>query len=247
MALEAQHNSLAAQHTLTRPLLSTTAVDQTIAPPIHNHSPTVLHQEVHTMAPESNAFHGSYTSLAKDCRHIIHYSTPSALEVKLSRPADTYSEPPDWKDEYAPQDFVCISANTLLCRTCEQAMRHERQDAAEAYANIYDGERYADGTTEEIVKAATRRHRLATAAAANFADRMYDRRNTIAQAQAVAAREQKWEAGRKVRFAVAEGMGSGERRKRPKLKRNAIVLGPPPSRPSDSAISLPVRAKEEQS
>lgn len=126
-------------------------------------------------------------------------------------------------------------------------MRHERRDAAAAYATIYDGERYEDGTTEEIVKAATLRHRLATAAAVNFDDCMYDRKNTIAQAQTVAAREKKWEAGRQVRFTVAEGTGAGERRKRPKLKRDAIVLGPPPSGPSDSAISLPVRAKEEQS
>ena len=73
----------------------------------------------------------------------------------------------------------------------------------------------------------------------NFDDRMADRTNTISQAEAVAARVKKWEAGKRVTFAVEEGMGPGEKEKRKKKKKAPIILGPP----SDSAISLPVRTK----
>jgi len=59
---------------------------------------------------------------------------------------------------------------------------------------------------------------------------------------AVAARQKKWEAGRRVTFAVEEGMGPGEEEeeKEKKETKAPIILGPP----SDSAISLPMRAKE---
>ena len=192
------------------------------------------------MAPDPLGFNGSYTSLARDCRHVIHHSTSSELELKLSRPADTYGTPPDWEDEYHPFDFVCISADTFLCPTCEQAMRDERLEAELAYLFIYD-DGNDDGSEEsfEDRKAAAQYHRAATMRVVNFHDRMADRTNTISQAEAVAARQKKWEAGRRVTFAVEEGMGPGEEED-VKGKKSPIILGPP----SDSAISLPVHAKE---
>ena len=195
------------------------------------------------MAPDPHGFNGSYTSLARDCRHVIHHSTPSELELKLSRPADTYGTPADWEDEYPPVDFVCISANTFLCPTCEQAMRDDRLEAELAYQFIYD-DGNDDGTEEsfEDRKAAAQYHRAATIRVVNFEDRMADRTNTISQAEAVAARQKKWEAGRRVTFAVEEGMGPGEG-ECTKEKKSPIILGPP----SDSAISLPMRAKEHSS
>jgi hypothetical protein len=195
------------------------------------------------MAPDPNGFNGSYASLAQDCRHVIHHSIPSELELKLGRPADTYGMPTDWEDEYPPADFVCISANTFLCPTCEQTMRDERLEAELAYHFIYnDGN--DDGTEEsfEDRKAAAQYHRAATIRVVNFDDRMADCTNTILQAEAVAAREKKWEAGRRVKFDVEEGIGPGEEEER-KEKESPIILGPP----ADSATSLPMRAKEHSS
>ena len=194
------------------------------------------------MAPDPNGFNGSYTSVAKDCGHVIHYSTPSELELKLSRPADTYGTPPDWEDEYPPVEFVAVSANTFLCPTCEQAMRDEREEAMLAYQFIYDGGN-GDESEEDFDdrKAAAQYYRAATARVVNFDDRMADRTNTISQAEAVAARVKKWEAGKRVTFAVEEGMGPGEKEERKKKKKAPIILGPP----SDSAISLPMRVKED--
>jgi hypothetical protein len=194
------------------------------------------------MTPDPNGFNGSYTSLTKDCHHVIHHSTPSESELKLSRPADTYGTPPDWEDEYPPVDFVCISANTFLCSTCEQAMRDEREEAEVAYQLIWNGGN-DDGSEERgnDLDAAAQYHRATTARVVNFDDRMADRTNTISQAEAVAARQKKWEAGRRVTFAVDDDMGPGEEQKGEKKKKSPIVLGPP----SDSAISLPMRAKED--
>jgi hypothetical protein len=194
------------------------------------------------MAPDPNAFHGSYTSRALDCNHVIHYSVPSALEIKLSCPADTYSEPLDWEDEYPPVAFECVSANTLLCPKCEEAMRVERAAAARAYALIWaDG--YGDWTEEflrgEESQYAAERDRAAAAKVANFEGRMADRTNTISQSEAKVAREQAWEAKKKVSFAVEEGKGAGEGKKKKKALKSPFILGPP----TDSAISLPVRAK----
>jgi hypothetical protein len=195
------------------------------------------------MAPDPNGFNGSYTSLTQDCRHVIHHSIPSELELKLSRPADTYGTSPDCEDEYPPVDFVCISANTFLCPKCEQDMRDDRLEAELAYQFIYD-DGNDDGTEEsfEDRKAAAQYHRAATMRVVNFEDRMADRTNTTTQAEAVAARQKKWEAGRRVTFAVEEGMGPGDEVER-KNKKSPIILGPP----ADSAISLPVRAKEHSS
>ena len=194
------------------------------------------------MAPDPEGFNGSYTTLAKDCGHVIHYSTPSELELKLSRPADTYGTPPDWEDEYPPVDFVCVSANTFLCSTCEQAMRDERVEAELAYQFVYDDGK-GDCTEEgfQDCKVAAQYHRAATLRVVNFDDRMADRTNTISQAAAVAVREKRWEARRKVRFAVDEGMGPGEEEEA-KGKKSPITLGTR----SDSAISLPVRTKKDR-
>lgn len=157
------------------------------------------------MAPDPNAYHGSYTSLAMDCKHVIHFSVPSALEIKLSRPASTYSEPLDWDDQYPPIDFVCESANTLLCPSCEAAMRKELRDAEANYKAVWaDGNgdsRNETGERSPEHKDAARRYNRAVVKVANFEDRMANRANTISQAAAKAAKEQMWEAGREVKFA----------------------------------------------
>lgn len=157
------------------------------------------------MSRDPNAFHGSYTSLAMDCKHVIHFSVPSALEIKLSRPADTYSKPLDWDDQYAPIAFVCESANTLLCPSCEAAMRKELRDADANYKYVWaDGNgdsRNETGERSAEHKDAARRYNRAAAKVANFEDRMADRANTISQAAAKAAKEQQWEAAREVKFA----------------------------------------------
>lgn len=148
------------------------------------------------MAPDPNAFNGGYTSVAKKCGHVIHYSTPSELELKLSRPAGTYGTPPDWEDEYLPVDFVCVSANTFLCPTCEQAMRDDRIEAELAYQFIYDdGKGGCTAGAFEDCKAAAQYHRAATLRAVNFDDRTANRTNTISQAEAVAAARQGEEVG----------------------------------------------------
>jgi hypothetical protein len=189
------------------------------------------------MAPDPNAFHGSYTSRALDCNHVIYQSVPSALEIKLSRPADTYSEPLDWEDEYPPVAFECVSANTLLCPKCEEAMRVERAAAARAYALIWaDGygdwvEGYLRG--EDRLYAAER-YRAAAAKVANFEGRMADRTNTISQTKAKAAREQAWEAKKKASFAVEEGEGAGEELKKQKALKSPIILARRLTRPSRS-------------
>ena len=157
------------------------------------------------MAPDPNAYHGSYTSLAMDCKHVIHFSVPSALEIKLSRPANTYSEPLDWDDQYPPIDFVCESANTLLCPSCEAAMRKELRDAEANYKAVWakgNGDsRNETGERSAEHKDAARRYNRAVVKVANFEARMADRANTISQAAAKAAKEKQWEAGREVKFA----------------------------------------------
>lgn len=195
------------------------------------------------MAPDPLAFQGSYTSRAADCNHVIHFSVPSALEIKLSRPADIYSEPLDWDDEYPPVHFECVSANTLLCPKCEGEMYAERGRAARSYARrlwIASGDLDEDGvrTDSGKCKIAAHRDRVAALRVANFEGRMAGRTNTILQTEAKAARERKWEESRKVVFAVPEGQGAGETKR---VKKTPVILGPP----TDSAIDLPVRAKED--
>lgn len=159
-----------------------------------------------TMAPDSSAYRGSYTSLAHDCHHVIHYSVPSAQSINLS-------------DEYHPCDFVCVSANTLLCTSCENAMRAERDAAAEAYNLIW-----ACGETDDE---AAKRYNVAAIKVANFEGRMADRNVLISQGEALKAREAKWVASRRVKFDVEEGMGAGERVVKKEKKKQAIILGPP--------------------
>jgi hypothetical protein len=183
---------------------------------------------------------GSFTGLAKDCGHVIHYSVPGALELRLSRTTRTHSEPADWD----PADFVYVSTNTFLCAECEQAMHDEREHAKWLYQFIYDnckGDINEEGFSGPNRVAAAQYHRSTTLRVVNFEDRMADRTNTILQAEAVAARQKKWEAAKKVSFAVEEGAGPGEKQKRRrKEKKVPLVQGPA----SDSAISLPMRGKE---
>lgn len=165
------------------------------------------------------------------------------MEIKLSRPADTYSEPLDWEDEYPPVHFECVSANTLLCPKCVEEMYAERGRAARSYARRLwraTGDLDEDGlrTDTRKCKKAAKRDRVAALRVANFEGRMADRTNTISQTEAKAAREQKWEASKKISFAVEEGQAPGEKKRE---KKEPIILGPP----TDSAISLPVRAKQE--
>lgn len=204
-------------------------------------------QQVDTnMAPDQNANHGSYTSMAMDCKHAVYHSVPSALSAQLSRPADTYSEPLDWEDEYEPSDFVSISANILLCNDCEEVMRAELRDAAEAYSLIWtDGGNNAGPPTEES-KAASDRYVQASIKVANFEARMADRENGIAHSQA-----KKANAAKKVKFAVEEGEGAGEKPKQKKEKLPAIALGwvevdhpaPPPAQQDETQYVFAHRPK----
>lgn len=187
------------------------------------------------MAPNPNSSSSSYTTLAKDCLHVIQEPVPSPADSKLSRPA--YKDGTSLDSE---EDEYPISTNTLLCPWCEQDIRELRQEAELAYEFLYDsgkGERNAD------LHEAAGYHRISTMRVVNFDDRMADRTNTVAQVEAVAAREEKWEAGKRVSFAVEEGMGPGEKGKKKMEKKAAIILGPP----SDSTYSFPspVRAKED--
>lgn len=186
------------------------------------------------MAPGLNGFYGSYTTLAMDCKHVIHHSTPSNLEVKLSRPADTYSKPPDWEDRYPPVDFVCISANTFLCPACEEAMRWELREAEEYYNTIWakGDSRDETGVASFALKHGAWRYRKAALKLANFEARMAARSNSISQAAAIAELEQKWEAQKKVHFDVEEGQGAGEKPKQ--VKKVRIVM----AKPRDSAVEL---------
>jgi len=177
------------------------------------------------MAPDPTAYHGSSTTLAMDCKHVIHYSVPSALSIQLSRPADTYGTASDWEDGYEPTEFVCLSANTLLCNDCEEIMRTELRDAAEAYSLIWADRVGSSSPPNEASKAASDRYVQAAIEVANFEGRMADRENTISQADAKKAKEQKWEAGKKVRFNIEEGEGAGEKPKKEKEKMPAIALG----------------------
>jgi len=77
------------------------------------------------MLSDTNDSQGSYTGLAKDCRHVIRHSVPGPLELRLLRPARTHSEPADWD----PADFVYVLTDTFLCPACEQAMYDQREDA----------------------------------------------------------------------------------------------------------------------
>jgi hypothetical protein len=190
---------------------------------------------------DSNNSDGSFTGLAKDCGHVIHYSVPGPLELRLSRPTRTHSEPADWD----PADFVYVSTNTFLCAECEQAMHDEREHAEWLYQFIYDngkGDINEEGFSGPNRVAAAQYHRSTTLRVVNFEDRMADRTNTISQAMAVAARQKKWEAAKKVSFAVEEGVGLGQKqKKRRKEKKVPLVQSPA----SDSAISLPMRGKED--
>jgi hypothetical protein len=173
------------------------------------------------MGSDSNNFDGSFTGLAKDCGHVIHYSVPGPLELRLSRPTRTHSEPADWD----PADFVYVSTNTFLCAECEQAMHDEREHAEWLYQFIYDddkGDIDEEGFSGPNRVAAARYHRSSTLRVVNFEDRMADRTNTISQAEAVAARQKKWEAAKKVSFAVEEGVGPGRSRRGGRRKRRHL-------------------------
>lgn len=182
-------------------------------------------QAQRNIAPDPNGCHGSTAYLAMDCNHVVHYSVPSAFTIQLSRPADTYGEPLDWEDEYPPTDFVCLDANTFLCDDCEADMRAELRDATNAYSQIWAGRRASSGDPTPASKIAADRYVQAAMNVANFEARMADRENTISQTNALIAKEKRWEAGKKVKFAVEEGQGAGEKPKPKKEKLPAIALG----------------------
>ena len=177
------------------------------------------------MTPDPNAYHGSCTTLAADCKHFVHHSVPSALSIQLSRPADTYGDALDWEDEYEPSDFVCVSAEPLLCNDCEEAMRAELREATHAYSLIWADRVDSTEPPTVVSKAASDRYVQATINAANFEARMADRENKSTQPDTKKALEQKWEAGKKVKFAVEEGEGAGEKPKPKKERLPAIALG----------------------
>lgn len=184
------------------------------------------------MAPDPNAYCGSYTGLAMDCKHVIHYSVPSALSIKLSRPTDTYGPALNWEDEYPPEDFVCVSANTLLCPVCEKTMRAELTAASEACDALWAFGFRSKETSKRYVEAAIK--------VANFEGRMASRGNSISQDEALKRKEREWEAAKKVRFDVEAGMGAGEKVVKKKKKKRVIILGPP------STLELPLRVKKDE-
>jgi hypothetical protein len=181
--------------------------------------PNPPQQDLCIMELDPNGYLDSYAALATDCKHFVQYS--SAPTSQLSPPAVTHGEAPDWEDECEPDDFVSVPANTLLCNTCEQAIRTELRDAKQAYDSIWAS--VADIESGEKLNAAGRAASLrfvkASIKVANFEGRMADLENTKE------AKEQKWEAGKKVKFAVAKGEGAGEKPKEKKNKSRAIPLG----------------------
>jgi hypothetical protein len=167
----------------------------------------------------------SYGSMATECKHFVKLDSTPTTQPSLSE--NSHDSDSDWEDVYAPTKSAPVSTNALLCKDCEQALRTELQEARLAYNMLWacqpqnaaeDDEQLPTITCES--RYAPKRFVKATIKVANFEGRMADRETTTK-----AAREQKWEAGKKVKFTVEEGQGSGEKPKEKKEKVSAIALG----------------------
>jgi hypothetical protein len=146
--------------------------------------------------------------VAVDCKHFMQPSDFSATNI----------EDPDWEDAYKPTGFVSVPVTPLLCKTCEHAIRTELRDAEVSYLKIW-----ADDSDQSVFTeardVAAKRYTRAAIKVANFEGRMADRKADVKK-----AREQKWEAGKKVKFAVEECKGAGEKPKE-KKEVSAIAVG----------------------
>jgi hypothetical protein len=149
-------------------------------------------------------------AVAVDCKHFMQSSDFPAPNT----------EDPDWEDAFKPTSFVSVPVAPLLCKTCENAIRTELRDAEVTYlkfcANRSDND---DLPLIDARIAASKRYTRASIKVANFEGRTADRKSEVKK-----AREQMWEAGKKVNFAVEEGKGAGEKPKE-KKKVSAIAVG----------------------
>jgi hypothetical protein len=186
----------------------------------------------------------SYGPMATECKHFVKLDSTPTVQPSLSE--NTHDSDSDWEDVCAPTNPASAPANSLLCKACEQALRTELQEARLAYNMLWacqpqnaaeDDEQLPTITCES--RYASKRFVKAAIKVANFEGRMADRETTTK-----AAREQKWEAGKKVKFTVEEGQGSGEKPKEKKEKVSAIALGwvevdQPTASPSPSSSPSP--------
>lgn len=162
--------------------------------------------------------------MATECKHFVKLDSTPSVQPSLSE--NSHDSDSDWEDIYAPTKSAPVSTNALLCKDCKQAIRTELQEARLAYNMLWackpqnvpeDDEQLLTVAYES--RTASKRFVRAAIKVANFKGRMADRETTKA------AREQKWEAGKKVKFTVEEGQGSGEKPKEKKEKVSAIALG----------------------
>jgi hypothetical protein len=170
-----------------------------------------------------NVYMNNLSAFAIDCKHSVPASSAPTIQPSLS--ASTLDEDSDWEDVYAPTSSAPASSNILLCKTCEQAIRTELNDARAAYQALWACEPDEVSQDDEQVsevpfasRAASKRFVKAQIKVANFEGRMADLHNKE-------AREQKWLAEKKVKFTVEEGKGAGEKPKQKKEKVSAIALG----------------------
>jgi len=189
----------------------------------HSHEPYIMELDPNGYFDSYPAMIDGYSTVATECKHFVKYSASSASIVSLGRSEDAHSDSSDSEDEDDSTAFISLPANTLLCRSCETAIRFERNAASRAYDAIRASEA---GRDEELARpthdalAASRRYTRAAMKVANFEDRMADR-----ESGAKKVREEKWEARKKVKFAVEEGQGAGEKPKEKKPKVAPINLG----------------------
>jgi hypothetical protein len=152
----------------------------------------------------------SPVAVAVDCKHFMQTSDFPAPNI----------EDPDWEDAFKPISFVSVPVIPLLCKTCENAIRTELRDAEVTYIKFWVNRDDNDDLPRlEARRIAARRYTRAAIKVANFEGRTADRKSEIKK-----AREQKWEASKKVTFAVEEGKGAGEKPKE-KKEVSAIAVG----------------------
>lgn len=189
----------------------------------HSHEPYIMELDPNGYFDSYPAMVDGYSTVATECKHFVKYSASSASIVSLGRSEEAHSDDSDSEDEDDSTAFVSLPADTLLCRNCEVAIQLERNAASRANDAIRASEA---GRDEELTRpthkalAASQRYTRAAMKVANFEGRMADRESGVEK-----AREEKWEARKKVNFAVEEGQGAGEKPKEKKPKVAPIKLG----------------------
>lgn len=151
--------------------------------------------------------------VAVDCKHFMQ---PSDLAAPIQEA--------DWEDLYEPTALTAFASTPtipLLCKTCENAIRTELRDAEVSHLKLWANRDDAEAQPPiEARTAVNQRHVRGSIRVANFEGRVADRKADVNK-----AREQKWEARKKVKFAVEEGKGAGEMPKKKKEKVSAIAVG----------------------